>query len=74
MITMVVNSIQLFFMGKLFRDPVKVFQDLAIGAVVTALVLVASSYAGANLWVSVGAAGLIGGALQPWLFRNLKYA
>ncbi len=74
MIDMVLNSIQLFFQGKLFQDPAKVVQDIAIGAAVTAAVLIGASFAGLALWAAGGLAGLVGGILQPWLFRNLKYA
>lgn len=74
MIDMVLNAIQLFFRGKLFQDQARVYRDIAIGAAVTAVILIALAVAGAPLWMAAGVAGLAGGALQPWLFRNLKYA
>ncbi len=74
MIDMVLNSIQLFFRGKLFQDQAKVFQDIAIGAGVTVAVFVGAAFAGLPVWVAGAVGGLVGGVLQPWLFRNLKYA
>ncbi len=74
MFDMVLNSIRLFFQGKLFQDQKKVMVDVAIGAAVTTVVLVGGAFAGLPLWASAGLAGLVGGALQPWLFRDLKYA
>ncbi len=74
MLDMVLNSIQLFFKGKLFQDPRQVIRDILIGAGVTATVLIVLSLAGLPLWASAGIAGLAGGTLQPWLFRHLKYA
>lgn len=67
------NSIVLFFRGKLFAEPAKVVQQLLIGIVLAAVLLVAIAKAGAPLWAAAAVAGLISGGLQPYLFRNLKY-
>lgn len=67
------NSIVLFFRGKLFAEPGKVFQKVLIGIAVTALLLIALAKAGVPLWAAALAAALIGGGLQPYLFRNLRY-
>jgi len=67
------NSVQLFFTGKLFADPLAAYRQIAIGIVVTAALLVAAALAGAPAWLAAAIAGLLGGALQPYLFRNLKY-
>jgi hypothetical protein len=67
------NSVGLFIRGKLFADPVKVFRQVLIGIVVTALLLIGAVKAGAPLLVAVLAAASIGGALQPFLFRSLRY-
>jgi hypothetical protein len=70
---MALNSIVLFFRGKLFADPGKVVQKLLIGIVVTALLLIVVAKVGAPLWVAALVAALIGGALQPYLFKDLRY-
>ena len=67
------SSIRLFFRGKLFADPAMVFRQLAIGVVVTAILLVGLVKLGAPLWVAALAAGLVGGVLQPYLFKDLRY-
>lgn len=67
------SSITLFFQGKLFADPGKVYRQLAIGVLVTAVVLVVAAKAGAPLWLAALIAGLIGGGLQPYLFKDLRY-
>ncbi|MER8465839.1 hypothetical protein [Mesorhizobium sp. M1396] len=73
MLEMVRSSIVLFFRGKLFADPGKVYRQTALGAAVTAVLLVVLVKAGAPLAAAALVAGLIGGALQPYLFKNLKY-
>ena len=40
----------------------------------TFVVLVVLAKVGVPLWLAVLAASLAGGALQPLLFKNLKYA
>jgi len=70
---MATSSVSLFFKGKLFAEPSKVYRQLAIGVVVTALILVVLARLGAPLWVAALVAGLIGGALQPYLFKDLRY-
>ena len=67
------NSMSLFFRGKLFAEPGQVARQLAIGIVVTAVVLIALAKVGAPLWIAALVAGLIGGALQPYLFKDLRY-
>ncbi len=74
MLDMALDLIRLFFRGKLFQDQRKAVVDIAIVAGVTATVLIGASFAGLPLWASGVLAGFVGGVLQPWLFRNLKYA
>mgnify|MGYP003390919787 CR=1 FL=1 len=73
MIGMVISSIGLFFRGKLFAEPGKAYLQLAIGMIVTAACLLAVSRLGVPLLFSAIGAGFLGGALQPYLFRNLRY-
>jgi hypothetical protein len=63
----------LFVQGKLFADPNMVYRQLAIGVLVTAILLIAAAKAGAPLWLAALIAGLVGGALQPYLFKDLRY-
>lgn len=67
------NSSKLFFKGKLFRDPRAVLRQWLIGLVLTMIVLVILAKVGVPMWLAILVAALGGGALQPWLFRDLKY-
>jgi hypothetical protein len=71
--SMAMNSMTLFFQGKLFAEPGKVYRLLAIGAGVTAVVMIVLTLIGAPLWGGALVAGLVGGALQPYLFKDLRY-
>lgn len=68
------NSTRLFLKGKLFRDPAAVARQWLIGLVATLVVLVLLAKLGVPLWIAVTIATFGGGALQPWLFKDLKYA
>jgi hypothetical protein len=67
------NSIALFFRGRLFADPGKVIRQLLIGIVVTAVLLIVLAKIGVPLWLAALVAALLGGGLQPYLFKDLKY-
>ena len=67
------NSSRLFFRGKLFREPKMVLRQWLIGMAFTLLVLLVLAKAGLALWLAVLLASLCGGALQPYLFKDLKY-
>ena len=71
--TMAQNSMTLFLRGKLFADPGKVYRQLAIGIGVTAILLIVLALIGVPVWVAALIAGLVGGALQPYLFKDLRY-
>ena len=73
MFDMLKSSATLFFQGKLFADNAKVYRQMAMGIVVTALVLIALTKVGVPVVAAAIVAGLIGGALQPFLIKNLKY-
>ena len=73
MFEMLMNSVTLFLRGKLFQEPKKVYLQIAIGSGVTLIVFLIVAWLGSIVWGAV-IAGLIGGALQPRLFRDLKYA
>ena len=67
------NSMTLFFQGKLFKNPSEVYRQLAIGIILTVAILLGLAFAGLPLWLCASVAGLIGGAVQPYLFKDLKY-
>ena len=73
MLEMAKTSILLFMRGRLFQDPRKVGRQVAIGGLVTALLLLVLAEAGLPLIAAAVVAGLLGGGLQPYLFRDLKY-
>jgi len=74
MVDLVMNSAGLFFRGKLFADPGKAYLQLGIGVLFTMLCFIALLYlAGLPHWAAAAVAGFLGGALQPRLFRNLRY-
>jgi Flp pilus assembly protein TadB len=74
MLDMFINSMKLFFKGKLFRDPKAVVRQWAIGLAATLAVFVVLAILGLPLTIAVGIAAIAGGALQPFLFKDLKYA
>jgi len=74
MFEMVMNSITLFVQGRLFKDIGAVIRQALIGITVTAVLMVGLSFAPIPLWAAAAIAGLIGGMLQPYLFKDLKYA
>jgi hypothetical protein len=67
------TSIGLFFRGKLFANPALVYRQMAIGVLITAAVLCALAVAGVPVWLAALVAGLGGGMLQPYLFKDLRY-
>jgi hypothetical protein len=70
---MALTSIKLFLAGKLFQHPWSVFRQSVVGAGVAAALTVGPALAGLPLPLAAAIAGLVGGALQPWLFKDLKY-
>lgn len=72
--TIFFNSLKLFFKGKLFREPVQVARQWLIGMAVAVVMLLVLVKLGVVLWLAVVVVALGTGALQPWLFRKLKYA
>ncbi len=75
MFDMVKTSITLFLQGRLFKNTGEVLRQALIGIFATAAILVAIAYfTPLPIWGSAIIAGILGGALQPLLFKNLKYA
>lgn len=71
---MFLNSMKLFFKVKLFREPKQVLRQWLIDLAVALVALVFLVKLGVTMWLAVLLVSLTVGALQPWLFRNLKYA
>lgn len=72
MLEMFKSSVILFFKGTLFRDNKAVFRQWLIGFVITLVLMLVVGYL-VNPLVGVIVASVIGGALQPYLFKDLKY-
>jgi len=73
MFEMVKSSAVLFFQGKLFADTPRAMVQLLIGIVGAAAVFLAGAALGLPLPAVGVLAGIVGGALQPVLFKNLRY-
>lgn len=73
MLDMFMNSVKLFFAGRLFRDNRVVMTQWLKGfGVCLALLLVLGWFVSPLAGVVVAA--LVGGFIQPLLFKDLKYA
>lgn len=75
------HSVILFLRGRLFQDSAKVYRQVLTGAMFTALIMIVT-FVGLALgglgseavWIASAVAGFLGGMLQPYLFKDLKYA
>ncbi len=74
MFDMFKSSVALFLQGRLFQDVRCVLCQLIIGVVITITVFIALHFFSNPLWLSIVIASFIGGLIQPFLFKNLKYA
>jgi len=74
MFDMLTNSITLFVQGRLFKDFGAVMRKSVIGITITAAILVGLSFTELPIWAAAIISGFIGGAAQPYLFKDLKYA
>ncbi|HEY9732515.1 MAG TPA: hypothetical protein V6C89_11425 [Drouetiella sp.] len=68
------NAFGLFIRGKLFRDFNQVVKQTLIGVAVAGVLMVILAKIGLPLFVVVPLVSIVAGALQPWLFKDLKYA
>ena len=73
MLEMILYSVRSFFRGKLFRDHGMAFRQWLKGFLITLGLLLAIGYYVDPL-IGVAVASLVGGAVQPYLFRDIKYA
>ena len=70
---MFLNAFKLFITGKLFREPKKVLQMSAAGIFIAAALCLIMVVAGLPLVVAIFTSSFIGGLLQPFLFKNIRY-
>jgi hypothetical protein len=66
------GSVRLFLRGKLFRDSRQVLGKWLLGVGLTLTVLLVLGFA-VSPRAGVILASLLGGAMQPYLFKDLKY-
>ena len=73
MFDMFMNSVKLFFAGKLFRESRAVMMQWLKGFALSLVAMLALGILVSAL-VGVVVASLAGGFMQPLLFKDLKYA
>ena len=71
MFDMVVNAMKLFVAGKLFRNNLVFFRQWGMGFGFALVLMLVIGYF--QPWLGIVVGGVLGGALLPWLFRDLKY-
>jgi hypothetical protein len=71
--TMATSAMYLFFKGRLFAEPAKAYLLLAVGVLFTAGIFLALASAHLPLPAASIIAGFVGGAVQPLLFKNIRY-
>ena len=74
MLDMFKDSATLFLQGRLFKDFSSVLRQLAIGIAIAVVLLVALAKLGLSVGLAAFIAAAISGAVQPYLFKDLKYA
>jgi hypothetical protein len=73
MLDMTLDTLNLFFHNKLFSDRAVALRQVAIGALGTALLVIALTYAHLPFWLAATIGGFAGGFAMPYLFRNIKF-
>ena len=72
--TMARSALSLFLRGQLFANPRTAYGRLAAGILFTALIcLTLTVVAGTPLWAAAMVAGFLGGGLQTYLFKTVKF-
>jgi uncharacterized membrane protein len=71
---MFTDGFTLFMQGKLLRDYPKVFAEALLGAFIGMIIFLGIAMFGAPLWLAVIISSAISGALQPWIFKDIKFA
>lgn len=71
--TMATSALSLFFRGQLFASPRQAYSRLAVGIAVIALLCMILTVAGTPVWIAAMVAGFIGGGLQTYLFKTVRF-
>jgi hypothetical protein len=71
--TMARSALSLFLRGRLFADPGKAYRLLAAGILFTALICLSLAVAGTPILAAAIVAGFLGGGLQTFLFKTVKF-
>ena len=71
MFDLVINAMKLFVAGKLFRNNLVFFRQWGMGFGFALVLMLVIGYF--QPWLGIVVGGVLGGALLPWLFRDLKY-
>ncbi|CAN0583174.1 unnamed protein product [Laminaria digitata] len=72
MFSMILDSMKLFFAGRLFANYSEVFTRAILATVIGATVTVGVGLIAPTLLAAI-AGGAVGGFMLPILFKNLKY-
>ncbi len=73
MFEMFLNSATLFVQGRLFQDLTSVAKQAGIGIAIALFLALFLAILGLSLWPVIIIASLVSGAVQPYLFKDLKY-
>lgn len=73
MFSVVIDSMKLFFSGRLFQDYNMVMRNFIFGAICGVAVMIAVYLLIHNTMIAAICGGAVAGLLQPYLFKNLKY-
>ncbi len=65
-------SVQLFFQGKLFRDPIYFLRQIITGSAVGTVLLVLLAKASIPLCIPISVASLTTGAIMPFLLKDFR--
>ena len=65
-------SIQLFFKGKLFRDPIYFLRQTMIASSIGTVILVSLAQASLPLCIPITVASLTTGAIMPFLLQDFR--
>ncbi|MBD2465209.1 hypothetical protein H6G89_29810 [Oscillatoria sp. FACHB-1407] len=65
-------STKLLLKGKLLQNPWYFTREMAIGIMVSFVLIIGLDKLGANLWVTISLAAFITGLIMPFLLKDVK--
>jgi hypothetical protein len=71
--TMATSALSLFLRGQLFANPRQAYARLAMGIGLIALLCIILTVTGMPVWAAAMIAGFIGGGLQTYLFKTVRF-